>query len=100
MSSPLRIEQLRFRTAPLDMTDEQFRSLGHDLVDRIAGFLASVRTQPVTPAESPDEVRSALAATRELPEEGRDPGALLSGATRLLFEHSLFNGHQIGRASC
>ena len=43
MSSRARIEQLRFRTAPLEMTDEQFRSLGHDLVDRIAGFLASLR---------------------------------------------------------
>jgi len=93
MSSPLRIEQLRFRTAPLDMTDEQFRVVGHELVDRIAGFLASMRTQPVTPAESPQEVRKALASTRELPEEGKDPGALLSDATRLLFEHSLFNGH-------
>jgi glutamate/tyrosine decarboxylase-like PLP-dependent enzyme len=62
MSSPVRIEQLRFRAAPLDMTDEQFRALGHELVDRIAGFLASVRTRPVTPAESPQEVRKALAA--------------------------------------
>ena len=93
MSSPIRIDQLRFRTASLDMTDEQFRTLGHELVDRIAGFLASMRTHPVTPAESPQEVRSALAATRELPEEGKDPGALLADATRLLFEHSLFNGH-------
>ena len=43
MSSHARIEQLRFRTAPLDMTDEQFRLLGHDFVDQIADFLASVR---------------------------------------------------------
>src|SRR6266567_9359670 len=93
MSSPIRIDQLRFRTASLDMTDEQFRTLGHELVDRIAGFLASMRTHPVTPAESPEEVRTILAATRELPEEGRDPGALLAEASRLLFEHSLFNGH-------
>ncbi len=75
------------------MTDEQFRALGHELVDRIAGFLASMRTQPVTPAESPEEVRSVLESTRELPEEGKDPGVLLSDATRLLFEHSLFNSH-------
>ena len=75
------------------MTDEQFRSLGHDLVDRIAGFLASLRTHPVTPAESPEEVRAALAATRALPEEGKDPDELLRDAADLLFEHSLFNGH-------
>ena len=29
-------ERLRTRAAPLDMTGDQFRSLGHDLVDRIA----------------------------------------------------------------
>jgi glutamate/tyrosine decarboxylase-like PLP-dependent enzyme len=75
------------------MTEKQFRSLGHDLVDRIAGLLGSIRTCPVTPAESPLDVRAALAADRELPEEGKDPGTLLQGATRLLFEHSLFNGH-------
>jgi aromatic-L-amino-acid/L-tryptophan decarboxylase len=93
MSSPPRIEQLRFRAAPLEITDERFRSLGHDLVDRIAGFLASMRTYPVTPAESPEEVRAALAATSVLPEEGKDPGALVRDAAGLLFEHSLFNGH-------
>ena len=38
-----RIDQLRSRTAPLEMTEDEFRSLGHDLVDRIAGFLASMR---------------------------------------------------------
>jgi aromatic-L-amino-acid/L-tryptophan decarboxylase len=93
MSSPLRIEQLRYRAAPLEMTAEQFRSLGHDLVDRIALFLASIREQPVTPAESPDEVREVLAAARPLPEEGKNPGALLRDAADLLFSHSLFNGH-------
>jgi aromatic-L-amino-acid/L-tryptophan decarboxylase len=93
MSSAVRIEQLRSRTAPLEMTEEQFRSLGHDLVDRIAGFLGSMRTRPVTPAESPLDVRAALAAGRELPEEGTSPGVLLQDASRLVFEHSLFNGH-------
>src|SRR5204862_1974388 len=93
MSSRARIEQLRFRNAALEMTDEQFRSLGHDLVDQIAAFLASLRTRPVTPAESPDEVRAALAATSTLPEEGKDPEALLRDAADLLFQHSLLNGH-------
>ena len=75
------------------MKAEQFRSVGHDLVDRIAGFLASIRTHPVTPAESPEEVREVLAAARALPEEGKDPDTLLRDAADLLFAHSLFNGH-------
>ena len=93
MSSHPRIEELRARAAVLDMTSDQFRSLGHDLVDRIADFLASIRTLPVTPAEPPEQVRVALAATRVLPEAGQDPRALLRDAADLLFEHSLFNGH-------
>jgi glutamate/tyrosine decarboxylase-like PLP-dependent enzyme len=93
MSSPVRIDQLRSRAAPVEMTEEQFRSLGHDLVDGIAGLLSSMRARPVTPAESPLDVRAALAADRELPEDGKDPEVLLRYTTRLLFEHSLFNGH-------
>jgi aromatic-L-amino-acid decarboxylase len=92
MSSP-RIEELRVRAAPLEMTEDQFRALGHDLVDRVAGFLASIRKYPVTAATSPEEVRASLGATRVLPEQGRDPGALLREAAGLLFEHSLFNCH-------
>jgi aromatic-L-amino-acid/L-tryptophan decarboxylase len=75
------------------MTEEQFRSLGYDLVDRIARFLASVRGRAVTPAESAETVRAALGAARALPEEGQEAGDLLGRATDLLFEHSLLNGH-------
>ena len=69
-------ERLRTRAAPLDMTSDQFRSLGHDLVDRIAELLASMRMHPVTLAESPEEVRAAISAKRALPEEGQDPEPL------------------------
>jgi len=81
------------RNAPLDMSGDQFRSIGHDLVDRIAEFLDSIRTRPVTRAESSQEVRAALSANRALPEEGQAPESLLRDAAALLFEHSLFNGH-------
>src|SRR5215467_5627718 len=76
-SSLRRIEELRSRAAPLEMTGDQFRSLGYELVDRIAGFLASIRTYPVTRAESPEEVRAAVSAKRALPEAGQDPESLL-----------------------
>ncbi len=89
----MRIEELRTRDTPIDMTSDQFRSLGHDLVDRIADFLASIRTQPVTRAESPEEVRAALCANRALPEEGQEPESLLRDTAALLFKHSLLNGH-------
>jgi glutamate/tyrosine decarboxylase-like PLP-dependent enzyme len=88
-----RIEKLRSRVAPLVMTEAGFRSIGHELVDQIAGFLTSIRTFPVTPDEAPRDVRAAMAAHRKLPDAGQAPDVLLRDATRLLFDHSLFNGH-------
>jgi aromatic-L-amino-acid decarboxylase len=88
-----RIDQLKCRPAPLEMTEDEFRSLGHDLVDQIAKFLGSLPGRAVTPAEPADKVRAALEAARTLPEEGKEAGEVLKRAANLLFEHSLFNGH-------
>ena len=93
MPSSPDVDQPKFRAAPLEMTEEQFRSLGRDLIDRIASFLGSLRGRAVTPAESADRVRAALNAARTLPEQSQDAGALLKNTANLLFEHSLFNGH-------
>jgi aromatic-L-amino-acid/L-tryptophan decarboxylase len=93
MTSSPGVDQLKSRTAPLEMTEDQFRSLGHDLVDRIASFLGSLRGRAVTPTESPDKVRAVLGAARRLPEQSAEAGALLQNTTDLLFDHSLLNGH-------
>jgi glutamate/tyrosine decarboxylase-like PLP-dependent enzyme len=77
----------------LDMTPDEFRRVGHQLVDRIAEQLARMPQGPVTPAESGTVVRSALGAERGLPDKGAEPEALLANAAELLFNHSLFNGH-------
>jgi aromatic-L-amino-acid/L-tryptophan decarboxylase len=81
------------RRSPLEMSSDEFRALGYQLVDRIAGFLDSLPNRPVTPAESPSAVRLALSAERSLPRQGADPATLLDHAADLLFDHSLFNGH-------
>ncbi|MGB8030368.1 MAG: aminotransferase class V-fold PLP-dependent enzyme [Terracidiphilus sp.] len=83
----------RARVSPLEIDPGQFRLLGHELVDRIAGLLESLPTRPVTRGESPLEVRKALDADRGLPNRGADPAQLLCRAADLLFDHSLFNGH-------
>jgi glutamate/tyrosine decarboxylase-like PLP-dependent enzyme len=80
------------RDAILDMDPENFRQLGHQLVDQISDFLASLPNRPLTTAETPSEIRTLL-GQRSLPEEGTDAGELLSRITPLLFDHSLFNGH-------
>ncbi len=81
------------RNAPLALDPATFRALGHRLVDTIAERLSAIPDGPVTPGETPAEVRAALGLGGGLPEEGEDPGALLERTARLLFDHSLFNGH-------
>ncbi|MGB6191643.1 MAG: pyridoxal-dependent decarboxylase, partial [Terracidiphilus sp.] len=81
------------RLSPLAMSSAEFRTLGTQLVERIADFLDSIPERPVTPAESPAAVRDLLQAQRTLPESGTDPAQLLDRAAELLFDHSLFNAH-------
>ena len=78
---------------PLAMDPEEFRRLGHALVDRIAEHLEGLPGKPVSPGESPEVIRAVLGGDRALPREGARPGPLLEEATELLLEHSLFNGH-------
>ena len=67
------VETTARRAAPLEMSPEAFRALGHQLVDQIASFLATLPERPVAPNESPDEVWQALGAG-QLPEQGMEPG--------------------------
>jgi glutamate/tyrosine decarboxylase-like PLP-dependent enzyme len=75
------------------MAPDEFRRLGHALVDSVAGFLDTLPERPVATGESPGAIRALLDADRSLPAEGADAGELLRSAAQLLFDHSLFNGH-------
>jgi aromatic-L-amino-acid decarboxylase len=84
---------LKNRLAPLALSSQEFRELGTELIDRIADFLDSLPTRPVTRAESPAIVRRELESERSLPQHGADSAQLLHHAADLLFDHSLLNGH-------
>ena len=81
------------RHAPIDLSPEEFRRLGHELVDQVAEHLGSLPGRKVTAAASSDDVRHRLPLGPRLQDEAMDPEALLWEATALLFDQSLFNGH-------
>jgi glutamate/tyrosine decarboxylase-like PLP-dependent enzyme len=74
------------------MQADEFRLLGHALVDRIADFYGSLDARKVTGTLDPVEIRKLLGPDK-LPDEGTDPAQLLAESVPLLFHHSLHNGH-------
>ncbi|HEX9564190.1 MAG TPA: aminotransferase class V-fold PLP-dependent enzyme [Gemmatimonadaceae bacterium] len=80
------------RTSPLDIAPDEFRRMGHALVDRIATHLETLPSRPVTTGVPVAVVRGLL-GEGPLPERGTEPGNLLAHTADLLFEQSLFNGH-------
>jgi glutamate/tyrosine decarboxylase-like PLP-dependent enzyme len=80
------------RQAPLELSPEQFRVLGHKLVDRIARMLEEMPRGPVTRAAEPVAMQ-ALLGRGPLPEHGTAPDRLLEEAAELVMGNSLFNGH-------
>ncbi len=88
------MKNVQSRNAALDMGPDEFRRIGHALVDRIAEFLSWIqdRSNPVTRAESPGQIRSVL-GNAPLPAKGTPAAELFDETAPLLFDHSLFNGH-------
>ena len=87
-----RTANLTNREAPLEIQGDEFRKLGHQLVDQIAEFLDELPQRPVTTDESPQAIRGLLGSDT-LPENGLPAQDLFDETADLLFDHSLFNGH-------
>ena len=80
------------RDAPLAIEAEEFRKLGHDLVDSLATLFAGMRDRPVAAGTTPSAIRLEL-GTGGIPENGEEPGKILESAAHILFQISTFNGH-------
>lgn len=80
------------RTSPFEMNGDEFRATGYALIDRLVDFFEHISDRPVTTRTSGQELWHLL-QQRPLPQKGIAAGQVLSNATDLLLEHSLFNGH-------
>ena len=74
------------------MGAQEFREVGHQLVDTLAEFLDSIPDRQITHAATPTGLRQVM-GDGPLPEDGTGAATLVSEATHLLMEHSLLNGH-------
>ncbi len=61
---------------PFDMSPEEFRRHGHEVVDWIAGYLENTRDYPVVPRVEPGDFAASLPASA--PEQGESMEAILA----------------------
>ena len=81
----------RCKRGPIDLSAEEFRAAGHQLVDQIADFFESLPDRPITPNTSPGTIREII-GSGGLPRHGKSVNTLLNEVAPLLFDHSLHNG--------
>jgi glutamate/tyrosine decarboxylase-like PLP-dependent enzyme len=81
-----------YRKTPIEIGKDEFRKIGHQLVDDLADFFHTIKDRPVTSSKSPKQLQDILGRAA-LPENGTDASDLLARSTDLLIKHSLFNGH-------
>jgi aromatic-L-amino-acid/L-tryptophan decarboxylase len=80
------------RSIPVKMSKDEFKKVGHYLIDSIADFFDNIESRPVTTGETGTQLRSIL-GTGSLPENGISAEMIMKRSTELLYNHSLFNGH-------
>jgi glutamate/tyrosine decarboxylase-like PLP-dependent enzyme len=86
------IEMTEDRKSPIELTKEEFKSIGYQLIETIAHFLDTIDEKKVTTGETPKQIQ-ALLGNAPLPEDAKPASALFSNASDLLLNHSLLNGH-------
>ena len=82
----------KIRKTPIEISNQNFKEIGYQLIDEIADFINTIEEKPVTTGESPKQIQDLLGNV-PLPENGTSASALLSKTSELLLNHSLLNGH-------
>jgi aromatic-L-amino-acid decarboxylase len=73
------------------MAPDEFRAIGHSLVDAVADFLARLPDAPTASPLLPDAMRGML-GKRKMPENGVDIAPIVDRFSRDFFRHSTHNG--------
>ena len=80
------------RDALIEIKKDDFKKIGYQLIDTIANFFDNIDDYPVTKGESPLQLQNIL-GTSTLPEHATPAEEIVTRASDLLLNHSLFNGH-------
>ena len=80
------------RKSPIEITKDEFKKIGYQLVETIAHFIDTIAERSVTTAETPKQIQNVL-GNASLPEHGTSVSELFSKTSDLLLNHSLLNGH-------
>jgi aromatic-L-amino-acid/L-tryptophan decarboxylase len=75
------------RHVGLHVSVEDFRRIGHEVVERLARYYANRTSQSITPTGSASSLREAV------PHQGADPMVLLDTIEHVVFPASRHNGH-------
>lgn len=78
--------------SPIEISKNEFRKIGYQLVDTISNFIDTIDEKPVTTGETPKQIQNIL-GNASLPEQSIPVSELFSKASDLLLNHSLLNGH-------
>jgi aromatic-L-amino-acid decarboxylase len=80
------------RENSIQINKTEFQKIGYELIDTSSDFFDVISEKPVTTNKSPRELLRIL-GNLSLPKNGLPAEKLLSSTSKLLFDHSLFNGH-------
>jgi glutamate/tyrosine decarboxylase-like PLP-dependent enzyme len=78
--------------SPFELPAEDFRRLGHRLVDRLADYFETIGDIPTAAAYDVAEVRRAV-GERGLPEDPEDPATILDQAFEVIRAYGRHSGH-------
>jgi glutamate/tyrosine decarboxylase-like PLP-dependent enzyme len=80
------------REAPINITKDEFKKIGYQLIETISDFFDTIDKKPVTTGETPNQIQTIL-GNDSLPECGTSVSELFCKTSDLLLNHSLLNGH-------